>query len=57
VDSLCREILGIALPSALTVVADPIASLIDTTFIGHLGIHSFLSSLPTLLYNFTNIPS
>ncbi|XP_027911999.1 protein DETOXIFICATION 43-like isoform X4 [Vigna unguiculata] len=37
VDSLCREILGIALPSALTVVADPIASLIDTTFIGHLG--------------------
>ncbi|KOM49286.1 hypothetical protein LR48_Vigan08g011300 [Vigna angularis] len=36
-DSLSREILGIAFPAALAVVADPIASLIDTTFIGHLG--------------------
>ncbi|KAK7314259.1 hypothetical protein VNO77_39473 [Canavalia gladiata] len=36
-DALSREILGIALPAALAVVADPIASLIDTTFIGHLG--------------------
>ncbi|XP_057458640.1 protein DETOXIFICATION 43-like [Lotus japonicus] len=36
-DALGREIIGIALPSALAVAADPIASLIDTTFIGHLG--------------------
>ncbi|CAJ2657482.1 unnamed protein product [Trifolium pratense] len=36
-DALSKEILGIALPSALAVAADPIASLIDTAFIGHLG--------------------
>ncbi|KAL0410694.1 UNVERIFIED_CONTAM: protein DETOXIFICATION 43 [Sesamum latifolium] len=32
-----REILQIALPAALALAADPIASLIDTAFIGHLG--------------------
>ncbi|KAK7283885.1 hypothetical protein RIF29_13633 [Crotalaria pallida] len=36
-DDLSKEILGIAFPSALAVAADPIASLIDTAFIGHLG--------------------
>ncbi|RDX67808.1 Protein DETOXIFICATION 43, partial [Mucuna pruriens] len=36
-DALSREILGIAFPSALAVAADPIASLIDTAFIGHIG--------------------
>ncbi|KAK7314262.1 hypothetical protein VNO77_39476 [Canavalia gladiata] len=36
-DAISREILGIAFPSALAVAADPIASLIDTAFIGHLG--------------------
>ncbi|TKY68144.1 MATE efflux family protein FRD3 [Spatholobus suberectus] len=36
-DALSREILAIAFPSALAVAADPIASLIDTAFIGHLG--------------------
>jgi len=36
-DSIGKEILGIAFPSALAVAADPIASLIDTAFIGHLG--------------------
>ncbi|KAE9584879.1 putative multi antimicrobial extrusion protein [Lupinus albus] len=36
-DSLAKEILGIAFPSALAVAADPLASLIDTAFIGHLG--------------------
>ncbi|XP_022631826.1 protein DETOXIFICATION 43 isoform X2 [Vigna radiata var. radiata] len=36
-DALSREILGIAFPSALAVAADPIVSLIDTAFIGHLG--------------------
>lgn len=39
-DSLAKEILGIAFPSALAVAADPIASLIDTAFIGHLGTFS-----------------
>jgi len=38
-DALSKEILGIAIPSALAVAADPIASLIDTAFIGHLGIY------------------
>ncbi|KAK4285509.1 hypothetical protein QN277_002200 [Acacia crassicarpa] len=36
-DSLGKEIVGIAVPAALAVAADPIASLIDTAFIGHLG--------------------
>lgn len=37
-DSLGKEILGMAVPAALAVAADPIASLIDTAFIGHIGI-------------------
>ncbi|KAH6784889.1 MATE efflux family protein [Perilla frutescens var. hirtella] len=36
-DELGLEILRIALPAALALAADPIASLIDTAFIGHLG--------------------
>ncbi|XP_057807653.1 protein DETOXIFICATION 43 isoform X2 [Salvia miltiorrhiza] len=36
-DELGREILRIAFPAALALAADPIASLIDTAFIGHLG--------------------
>ncbi|XP_051151765.1 protein DETOXIFICATION 43 [Andrographis paniculata] len=36
-DKLGREILGIALPAAMALAADPIASLIDTAFIGQLG--------------------
>lgn len=36
-DTLGWEILGLALPAALAVAADPIASLIDTAFIGHIG--------------------
>ncbi|KAI4334575.1 hypothetical protein L6164_019249 [Bauhinia variegata] len=36
-DSLCREILSIALPAALALTADPIASLVDTAFIGQIG--------------------
>ncbi|QHN97312.1 protein DETOXIFICATION 43-like isoform X3 [Arachis ipaensis] len=36
-DSLAKEILKIAIPAALAVAADPVASLIDTAFIGHLG--------------------
>ncbi|XP_042009553.1 protein DETOXIFICATION 43-like [Salvia splendens] len=36
-DELGLEIMRIALPAALALAADPIASLIDTAFIGHLG--------------------
>nr|GEW45218.1 protein DETOXIFICATION 43-like [Tanacetum cinerariifolium] len=36
-DSLGREILSIALPAAMALAADPIASLIDTVFIAHIG--------------------
>lgn len=36
-DSIGKEIMGIALPAALGVAADPLASLIDTAFIGHIG--------------------
>lgn len=31
------EILSIALPAVLALAADPIASLVDTAFVGHLG--------------------
>ncbi|KAJ7947561.1 Protein DETOXIFICATION [Quillaja saponaria] len=36
-DELGREILSIALPAALALTADPIASLVDTAFIGQIG--------------------
>ncbi|XP_052171892.1 protein DETOXIFICATION 44, chloroplastic isoform X2 [Diospyros lotus] len=36
VDELGLEILSIALPAALGLAADPIASLVDTAFVGHL---------------------
>lgn len=36
-DGLVSEILSIALPAALSLVADPIASLLDTAFVGHIG--------------------
>ena len=36
-DAIGREILGMAFPTALALAADPIASLIDTAFLGRLG--------------------
>jgi Na+-driven multidrug efflux pump len=36
-DELGLEIAGIAFPAALALTADPIASLVDTAFIGHIG--------------------
>ncbi|KAL2330670.1 hypothetical protein Fmac_018251 [Flemingia macrophylla] len=36
-DELGMEIMLIALPAALALAADPIASLIDTAFVGHIG--------------------
>ncbi|OMO84967.1 Multi antimicrobial extrusion protein [Corchorus capsularis] len=37
IDELNLEILSIALPAALALAADPITSLVDTAFVGHLG--------------------
>nr|CAB3494287.1 unnamed protein product [Digitaria exilis] len=36
-DELGKEIMGIAVPGALALMADPVASLVDTAFIGHIG--------------------
>lgn len=36
-DELGMQILSIALPAALALAADPITSLVDTGFVGHLG--------------------
>ncbi|KAJ7950043.1 Protein DETOXIFICATION [Quillaja saponaria] len=36
-DELGLDILAIALPAALALAADPITSLVDTAFVGHLG--------------------
>lgn len=43
-DALGREILGIAIPAVLTLAADPVASLIDTMFIGRLGLLLYSST-------------
>lgn len=37
-DELGMEIAQIALPAAMALAADPIASLVDTAFIGHIGL-------------------
>ena len=39
-DELGAEIIRIALPAAMALAADPVASLIDTAFIGRLGLFS-----------------
>lgn len=41
-DDLGLEILRIAFPAALALAADPVASLIDTAFIGHLGMYLYI---------------
>ena len=41
-DELGLEVARIAFPAALALTADPIASLIDTAFIGQLGMHFLL---------------
>lgn len=48
-DELGLEILRIAFPAALALAADPIASLVDTAFIGHIG--SLLFYLCFLLFS------
>ncbi|MCI23522.1 MATE efflux family protein 2 chloroplastic-like, partial [Trifolium medium] len=39
-DELGMEMLSIALPAAVALAADPIASLIDTAFVGHIAFYS-----------------
>lgn len=42
-DELGMEMLSIALPAAVALAADPIASLIDTAFVGHIGTYVEIS--------------
>ena len=49
-DGLGLEILQIAFPAALALTADPIASLVDTAFIGQIGIALSLSLSLSLLW-------
>lgn len=37
-DELGLEIVHIALPTLLALLADPVASLVDTAFVGHIGL-------------------
>lgn len=41
-DDLGSEILSIAIPASLALAADPIASLVDTAFMGQLGLSSYI---------------
>ncbi|XP_021800632.1 protein DETOXIFICATION 43-like [Prunus avium] len=51
-DILGKEILEIAFPAALATAADPIASLIDTAFIGHIGpVELAAAGVSIALYN------
>jgi Na+-driven multidrug efflux pump len=47
-DTIVLDILSIALPAALALAADPIAALVDTAFVGHLG-EAKLSPFPQFL--------
>ena len=44
-DNIGLDVISIALPAVLSLAADPIASLVDTAFVGHLG--GFLICLST----------
>jgi Na+-driven multidrug efflux pump len=48
-DDLGKEIMGIAVPGALALLADPIASLVDTAFIGHIGLLASLPPSPSIV--------
>lgn len=39
-DGIGWDIVSIALPAALALASDPITSLVDTAFVGHLGMIS-----------------
>lgn len=52
-DELGVEIAGIAFPAALALMADPIASLVDTAFIGHIGSLLLASNHASFLASFS----
>ena len=54
-DELGRDMLSIALPALLALAADPITSLVDTAFVGHLGTHIFSFTLICLLLKLNNL--
>lgn len=49
-DELGQEIAQIALPAALALTADPIASLVDTAFIGQIGTSFLLCSFQVCVW-------
>lgn len=51
-DELGLEIARISLPAALALTADPVASLVDTAFIGRIGIAFSLFLLSLLVVSF-----
>nr|KAJ0192170.1 hypothetical protein LSAT_V11C800429930 [Lactuca sativa] len=60
-DELGMEIMSIALPAALALAADPITSLVDTAFVGHLGSAELAAvgvsiSISNLVAKLFNIP-
>lgn len=52
-DELGSEIAQIALPAALALTADPIASLVDTAFIGQIGILIICCIYPVHQFEFS----
>jgi hypothetical protein len=48
-DGVGMGILSIAVPAVLALAADPIAALVDTAFVGHLGNKIFHSGCPCIL--------
>ncbi|GMN40429.1 hypothetical protein TIFTF001_009653 [Ficus carica] len=60
-DGLVPEILSIALPAAISLAADPITSLVDTAFVGHIGSAELAAvgvsvSVFNLISKFFNVP-
>ncbi|XP_057801153.1 protein DETOXIFICATION 44, chloroplastic-like [Salvia miltiorrhiza] len=50
-DGLGMEILSIALPAALALIADPITSLVDTGFVGHIDLLNWLQLVCRVLFS------
>ncbi|KAF3585661.1 hypothetical protein F2Q69_00032164 [Brassica cretica] len=57
-DAIGREILSMAFPAALALASDPVASLIDTAFIGRLGAVELAAvGVPNPFFSFFRIAS
>lgn len=54
-DELGSEIARITIPAALALAADPLASLVDTAFIGQLGLIASFPFLPLVVEIFRNL--